>query len=119
MQRGIADRLGQADTLDSIARAYASLTYYDEAVACYQQARQLCREFDDRYDEALILVHLGDTSLAADDPESAAAAWQDAVTIFEDLGLPEATDLRVKLGNLAALAGGAIADDRSHVASAT
>ena len=119
MQMAIADRFGLVDTLDSIARAHASLARYDEAVACYRQARQLCREFDDRYDEAQILVHLGDTSLAADDPESAVAAWQDAVTIFDDLDLPEAANLRAKLSNLTAVTGNAVADDRNQVASAT
>jgi DNA-binding SARP family transcriptional activator/tetratricopeptide (TPR) repeat protein len=119
MQMAIADRFGLVDTLDSIARAHASLARYDEAIACYRQARQLCREFDDRYDEAQILVHLGDTSLAADDPESAVAAWQDAVTIFDDLDLPEAANLRAKLSNLTALTGDAVADDHDQVASAT
>jgi DNA-binding SARP family transcriptional activator/Tfp pilus assembly protein PilF len=119
MQMEIADRFGLVDTLDSIARAHASLARYDEATACYRQARQLCREFDDRYDEAQILVHLGDTSLAADDPDSAAAAWRDAVTIFDDLDLPEAANLRAKLSDLAARTSGAITDDRNQVASAT
>jgi DNA-binding SARP family transcriptional activator/tetratricopeptide (TPR) repeat protein len=111
MQTEIADRFGLVDTLDSIARAYASLARYGEATACYQQARQLCREIDDPYDEAQILVHLGDTSLLAGDPESAATAWQDAVTIFDELDLPEAADLRAKLSSLTAVTVGAITDD--------
>jgi DNA-binding SARP family transcriptional activator/tetratricopeptide (TPR) repeat protein len=119
MQREIADQLGQAETLDSIARAHTSLARYDEATACYRQALQLYRESGDRYDEAQILVHLGDTSLAADDPESAVAAWRDAVTIFDDLDLPDAANLRAKLGNLAAETGSPVADDRNQVASAT
>ncbi len=119
LQMEIADRFGLVDTLDSIARAHACMARYDEATACYQQARQLCREFDDRYDEAQILVHLGDMSLAADDLDSAVAAWRDAVTIFDDLDLPEAANLRAKLSNLAAQPSGAIADDRNQIASAT
>jgi DNA-binding SARP family transcriptional activator/tetratricopeptide (TPR) repeat protein len=119
LQMEIADRFGLVDTLDSIAHAHACMARYDEATACYQQARQLCREFDDRYDEAQILVHLGDMSLAADDPDSAVAAWRDAVTIFDDLDLPEAANLRAKLSNLAAQPSGAIADDRNQIASAT
>jgi DNA-binding SARP family transcriptional activator/Tfp pilus assembly protein PilF len=119
MQMEIADRFGLVDTLDSIARAHASLARYEEATACYRQARQLCREFDDRYDEAQILVHLGEVSLAADDPESAVAAWQDAVTIFDDLDLPEAANLQAKLSKLTAVTDDAVADDRNQVASAT
>jgi DNA-binding SARP family transcriptional activator/tetratricopeptide (TPR) repeat protein len=119
MQREIEDRLGQAETLDSIARAYTSLARYDEATAYYRQALQLYRESGDRYNEAQILVHLGDTSLAAGDPKSAVAAWRDAVTIFDDLDLPEAANLRAKLSNLAAQTGGVVADGRNQVASAT
>ena len=118
MQREIEDRLGQGETLDSIARAYTSLARYDEATAYYRQALQLYRESGDRYDEAQMLVHLGDTSLAAGDPDSAVAAWQDAVTIFDDLDLPEAANLRAKLSSLAAQTGGAVADDRNQAASA-
>ena len=119
MQREIEDRLGQGETLDSIARAYTSLARYDEATASYRQALQLYRESGDRYNEAQFLVHLGDTSLAAGDPKSAVAAWRDAVTIFDDLDLPEAANLRAKLSNLAAQTGGVVAADRNQVASAT
>jgi DNA-binding SARP family transcriptional activator len=119
MQREIEDRLGQGETLDSIARAYTSLARYDEATAYYRQALQLYRESGDRYNEAQFLVHLGDTSLAAGDPKSAVAAWRDAVTIFDDLDLPEAANLRAKLSNLAAQTGGVVAADRNQVASAT
>jgi DNA-binding SARP family transcriptional activator len=119
MQREVGDRLGQADTLDSIAVAHRSLARYREATACYQQALQLYREFGDRYYEARTLVYLGDTSLAADDPESAVTFWQDAVTVFDDLGLPDAADLRAKLSSVAAKTSGAIADDRARVPSAT
>ena len=49
LQRGNADRFGQGDTLDSIARAYRFLAQYDDAIACYQQALDLYREFGDRY----------------------------------------------------------------------
>jgi tetratricopeptide (TPR) repeat protein len=102
MQMEIADRFGLVDTLDSIARAHASFGRYDEATACYSQARELCREFEDPHDEAQILAHLGEVSLAAGDPKSAVAAWQDALAISDDLDLPEAAGLRAKLSNLTA-----------------
>lgn len=106
MQRKIEDRLGEGETLDSIARAYTSLARYDEARTYYRQALELYRESGDRYNEAQFLVHFGDTSLAAGDPDSAVAAWQDAVTIFEELELPEAANMRARLSSLAAQPGG-------------
>ena len=120
MQREIPDRLSQADTLDSIARAHRSLARYDMATAHYQQALQLYREFGDRYYEARTHVYLGETSLAAGDPQSAAGSWHEAVAIFDDLGiLPEAAGLRARLSDLAATTGGAAGDERGQVASAT
>jgi DNA-binding SARP family transcriptional activator/tetratricopeptide (TPR) repeat protein len=119
MQMKIDDRFGLVDTLDSIARAHASFGRYDEATAYYRQARELCREFDDRHDEAQILAHLGDMSLAAGDPESAVAAWQDALTISDDLDLPEAASLRAKLSKLTAVPGDVVTDDRNQAPSAT
>ena len=47
------------------------------------------------------------------------SSWQDAVSVFEDLRLPDAAELRAKLGNLAAMTGSAIADDRGQIASTT
>jgi DNA-binding SARP family transcriptional activator len=113
MQRKIPDRLGQADTLDSIARAHSFLARYDEATVYCQQALQLYREFGDRYYEAHTLVYLGDTRLAAADPESAVTAWEDAAGILDDLGLPEGVALREKL---ARMTGDAAGDDGTQIA---
>jgi DNA-binding SARP family transcriptional activator len=119
MQREIGDRFRQADTLDSIARAHTFLGRYEEAIADYQQALQMYREFGDRYYEADTLDSLGDTCLAAGDPISAARAWRDAVVILDELGLPEAAELRAKLSNLGSMTGGATEDDRTRLATGT
>ncbi len=119
LQREIGDRFGQADTLDSIARAHTFLGRYEEAIADYRQALQMYREFGDRYYEAGTLDSLGDTCLAADDPESAAKVWRDAVAILDELSLPEAAEVRAKLSNLASMTGGATEDDRTPMATGT
>jgi DNA-binding SARP family transcriptional activator len=118
-QREIGDRSGQADTLDSIACAYTFLARYDEATAYYRQALELYREFGDRYYEAGTLHALGDARLAAGDPASAADAWRNAVTILDELGLPEAGTLRAKLSDLASMTGGTAGENRTPVASGT
>jgi DNA-binding SARP family transcriptional activator/Tfp pilus assembly protein PilF len=119
MQREIPDRLSQAETLDSIACAYRFLARYDEATAYYYQALRLFREFGNRHPEAQTLVFIGDTRLAAGDPESAVTAWRDAVAIFDDLRLPEAVGMRARLSNLASMTGDATKDDGTQMASAT
>jgi len=114
MQKEIGDRFGQADTLDSIARAHSLLAHHDQAVASYRQALELYREFSDRYYEAGTLVSLGDACAAAGDLPAAIMAWQQAATIFDELGLPDAAELRAKLSQLA----GAVADGCGQAASA-
>jgi len=101
MQKEIPDRFYQADTLDSIAHAHTLAGRYDEAITCYRKALELYREFGDRYYEAGTLHSLGDTCLAVGEPESAVTAWQGALTILDDLGLPEAAELRAKLSDQA------------------
>ena len=50
------------------------------------------------------------------DLESAVQAWRDALTILDELSLPEAAGLRAKLSNLASVTGDAAEDDRTRIA---
>jgi hypothetical protein len=59
----------------------------------------LNRESGDRFDEADALICLGDTREAAGDLAQAREAWQQAVTILEDLQHPQAGQVRAKLAN--------------------
>src|SRR5260370_587942 len=99
--RSIGDQFGQADTLDSIAAGYRYLGHYQEAIASYKQALNLYCEFGDRYDEADTLACLGDTHLDDGSPASAEAAWSRALTILDELGHPDAAQVRKKLDRLA------------------
>jgi DNA-binding SARP family transcriptional activator len=101
LQREIGDQFGQADTLDSIAAGYRYLGHYQEAIAAYKQALNLYCEFGDRYDEADALASLGDTHLDDSSPASAEAAWSRALTILDELGHPDAAQVRKKLDRLA------------------
>ena len=60
----------------------------------------LFRDLGDRYDEADTLTHLGDTHHAAGDPDAARDAWQQALTILDELDHPDADQVRAKLGGL-------------------
>ena len=119
MQGSIGDRFGQADTLDSIARACTLLGRYDEAIANYRKALQMYEEFGDRYYEAGTLDSLGDTYFAVGDLESAAQAWRDAAAVLDELSLREAAELRVKLSNLTSMTGGTTEDDQTRIATGT
>ena len=47
-----------------------------------------------------ILTHLGDTHHAAGDPDAARDAWQQALTILDDLDHPDAAQVRAKLADV-------------------
>jgi DNA-binding SARP family transcriptional activator len=103
MQREIGDQFGQADTLDSIASAYRRIGDRQKAIGFYHQALRLYREFGDRYDEADTLTCIGDIHVADGDHTSAQAAWQNAYTILDELGHPQAAQVQEKLAGIHAI----------------
>ena len=61
--------------------------------------------FRDRYYEADTLKHMGDTYHAAGDDGAALAVWREALEILDQLGHPDATEVRSKLTTSAAPTG--------------
>jgi DNA-binding SARP family transcriptional activator/tetratricopeptide (TPR) repeat protein len=101
LQTETGDQVGRAETLHSIASACHHLGRYQEAVEGYLQALDLSHELGLRYTE-VILADLGDAHLANGQSAAAAAAWQRALAILDELGLPQAMQVREKLDNLPA-----------------
>jgi len=87
-EAGIWDTLGYAEHQSGDHAA---------AVACYQRALGLFREFGDRYCQATVLAHLGDTRRAAGQNELARGAWHEAVAILDALHHPYAGTVRARL----------------------
>ena len=85
---------------DSLGYAEHHLGNLREAAVCYQRSLRIVLEFGDRYSEAATLTHLGDTWHAAGELPRARDAWQKAVTILDDLRLPDADEVRVKLASI-------------------
>ncbi|HZM76295.1 MAG TPA: tetratricopeptide repeat protein [Candidatus Limnocylindrales bacterium] len=71
-----------------------------EAIACFQQAIELYRELSDRFHEADTLTHLGDAHHSAKDLDAARLAWQQALTILDELDHPDAERVRANLHRL-------------------
>ena len=86
--------------MDSLGYAEHKLGRLAEAAVCYQRALSLFREFGDRFYEAEILTHLGDTHCAGGNPQQARDVWQQALAILDDLHHPDANNLRAKLAGL-------------------
>ena len=55
------------------------------------------RELGDRYNQASVLIHIGDNLDANQDPAGAGAAWREALAILADLTHPDANQVRDKL----------------------
>ncbi|WP_165449546.1 AfsR/SARP family transcriptional regulator [Krasilnikovia cinnamomea] len=91
------DYPGQADTWDTLGFASHQLGDYAEATTCYERALALWRRLGDRYEVATTLLRLGDTRQAAGDAAAAGALWREAGGILDDLGHPQAAQLRDRL----------------------
>jgi tetratricopeptide (TPR) repeat protein/transcriptional regulator with XRE-family HTH domain len=100
LHENLGDRPGRAHTWDSLGYAYHHLGRHTQAAICYEQALHLFRDLGDRYYESIIHSHLGDTHLAAGDPDAARDAWQYAMAILDDLDHPDASRVRARLDRL-------------------
>lgn len=98
--RETGDRNGEAAALDSLGYAHHHLRDHDRALECYEQALSLYREIRDRYLEADTLVHIGDTHRAAHQDTRAALAWREALGILDEIGHPDAEQVRRRLTDL-------------------
>jgi len=97
LHRELGDRYGEAASWDSLGYAHHRLGRHAEAVPCYERAAGLHRTAGERSDEARVLIHLGDTHAASDEPGAAAAAWRAALAVLTELDHPDAERVRARL----------------------
>jgi DNA-binding SARP family transcriptional activator/tetratricopeptide (TPR) repeat protein len=89
----LGDRRGQGLNLDGLGEVRRLQGRYGEAIDLLRQGVALLRETRDRHAEAEALWHLG-LALDADDRGEATSCLQRALTTFEQVGAPEAGDVR-------------------------
>jgi tetratricopeptide (TPR) repeat protein len=95
--RELGDRHAEASTLDSLGYAHFSLGHHEDAISCYQQALCLLQDLDDRFFQAFMQARLGDAHGAVGNRRAARDAYRQALIIFDELGHPDASDVRAKL----------------------
>jgi DNA-binding SARP family transcriptional activator/transcriptional regulator with XRE-family HTH domain len=100
LSRRLGDSHNEAAVLDSIGYVHHLLGHHAQAITHYRCALQLRRTIGDYYYQAETLTHIGDTHHAIDEPDAARAAWNEALTILEDLDHPDADAVRAKLHDL-------------------
>ncbi|WP_415830222.1 tetratricopeptide repeat protein [Kibdelosporangium persicum] len=98
LQLKLGDDVGAAQTWDSLGLAYSRLGDHERAIVCHQSSVDVNRELGNRHSEAIALTSLGDAHHNAGDVSSAHVAWHRAAERFEQIGLPEAGELRARLG---------------------
>jgi tetratricopeptide (TPR) repeat protein len=93
----IGDRLGQADTADSLGYVHLQLGEHAAATARYRQAAALSRALGDLYKEADALTNLAEAQAAGGDPDGARESWRRALVLLTELGHERAAAVREKL----------------------
>ncbi|MEU4442404.1 tetratricopeptide repeat protein [Actinosynnema sp. NPDC050801] len=95
---------GELDDVWRVARAertlgliYAGSGDMELALEHLRRALSMHREFDNRFDVARTSTDIGDVLHRVGEHGKARSAWQDAVTIFEELGAPGADAVRRRL----------------------
>jgi tetratricopeptide (TPR) repeat protein len=93
----LKDDQGQANAWDSLGYAHDHLGRSGQAIVCFQHALEINRRLGVRYSEAEALDHLGDAYSSSGDLAAAKEAWGSALKILDDLGHPDAEQVRAKL----------------------
>jgi DNA-binding SARP family transcriptional activator/tetratricopeptide (TPR) repeat protein len=78
---------------DTMGLALTGRGDHARAVEAFRRALQGFREVEDRWNEALVLSHLGTTQRAAGTIAEARASWQQAVQILDDIGATDNEEL--------------------------
>jgi tetratricopeptide (TPR) repeat protein/transcriptional regulator with XRE-family HTH domain len=100
LNREIGNKIGEAESWDSLGYAYHQLGDHGQATACYERAISCLGELASRHEEAVTRTRLGDAHLASGDPERARDAWERALAVFDEEDHPSAGPVRRRLQHL-------------------
>ncbi|GAB3286834.1 XRE family transcriptional regulator [Parasphingorhabdus pacifica] len=100
IDREVGEEIGEGFVLNNRADAYVESGQIEAAVHAYREACGFRRSIGHRQGEAASLRGLGTALRKFGDPEGAREAWQQAVVMFDELGQPEAVEIRTDLAGL-------------------
>jgi DNA-binding SARP family transcriptional activator/tetratricopeptide (TPR) repeat protein len=93
----LGDSYERVIALRGMADAYRGRGMHDEAFERYQQALHLAREISEPYQEGKVLEGMGETVLQTLGPGAARICWRQALDIYQQLNVPEAETMRIRL----------------------
>jgi DNA-binding SARP family transcriptional activator len=88
IRREIGDRIGEGQTANNLADAYANLGRMDEALDLLARVLDLTREVGYRYGEGVALINMGEALLDLDRPQEAADRLLAARRTFTEINVP-------------------------------
>jgi DNA-binding SARP family transcriptional activator/Flp pilus assembly protein TadD len=96
----IGSRYGQAKALNGLGEARSAAGRPAEAIAHHNAALDIAVESEDRDPQARAHNGLGHAHHALGDADRARLHWGEALTLYTDLGFPEADEVRARLASL-------------------
>jgi tetratricopeptide (TPR) repeat protein len=100
VRRDIGDLGDEPHALNNLGATLHLLGEPDQAIHHHELALAQCRRTGNRYEQARAHDGLGTAHRELDDADQAREHLLDALTIYDELGVPEATDIRARLADL-------------------
>jgi DNA-binding SARP family transcriptional activator/tetratricopeptide (TPR) repeat protein len=100
MFREIGDRSGQAHARNGLGGVFLATGEGDQARSEHAAALALADRIGDKYEQAFAHDGLGRAHHALGDQRQTARHWRRALTLFAELGAPEAAPVRARLASL-------------------
>lgn len=95
--RELGAPVGQATVLIALGRVHRHEGRYPDALECLRAGLEIAERVDERRSTAICLRELGAVHDATGALPAARAAWRRALAMFEELGVPEADEVRALL----------------------
>lgn len=97
--RDVGERATESTILNNLGRVHLAIGQDEQAVSYHQQALALATDGRYRQEEANAHNGIGH-AVSATDPATAQAHWQQALVIYDQLGVPDADKVRAQLAGL-------------------
>ncbi|GAA1020967.1 SARP family transcriptional regulator [Acrocarpospora pleiomorpha] len=94
----ISERFIESQALRQIAGVHQRAARHDIALDGYGKALELARAIGDLYQQARTLDQMGFSLLNTGNAGRSEECWQQALALYDQLGVPEAEDVRARLG---------------------
>jgi tetratricopeptide (TPR) repeat protein len=95
--RRVGDRSGEASTLNGLGELFLAAGRPDDSRSHHASALREARDIGDRYEQARAYDGLAQACQAVADDAGAERYWQLALTVYVQLGTPEAQRVRAKM----------------------